>query len=105
MDSGLGKIIEYPPLWLCNAMRFICFICLYAFAYNIVELMGGLELFHQDNLCLFVDMRTYWGKCEVGALTFSNECFAHLSSAHESISQFPNHVTTIILMGSGKNMI
>jgi hypothetical protein len=29
--------------------------------------MGGLELFHQDNLCLFVDMRTCWGKCEVGA--------------------------------------
>jgi hypothetical protein len=52
---------------LCNAISFLCVICLCAFAYNIVELMGGLVLFHQDNLYLFVDMRTCWGRCEVGA--------------------------------------
>ncbi len=60
MGTGLGKIIEYSPLWLCNAISFLWFICLCAFACKIVKLMGGLELFHQDNVYLFVDMRTFW---------------------------------------------
>jgi hypothetical protein len=30
-----------------------------------VELMGWLELIRQDNLYLFVHMRTCWGKCGV----------------------------------------
>jgi hypothetical protein len=54
-------------LLLCNAISFFCFICLRAFACNIFGLKCGLELFHQDNLYLFVDMRTCRGKCEVGA--------------------------------------
>jgi hypothetical protein len=35
---------------LFNAISFLYFICLCAFACNIVELMVGLVLIHQDNL-------------------------------------------------------
>jgi hypothetical protein len=43
------------------------FIYVCAFACNIVQVIGGLEIFHQDNLYLFVHMRTCMGICEVGA--------------------------------------
>jgi hypothetical protein len=39
------------------AISCLCLICLYAFACNIVKLMGGLELPKQDNLCLFVHIK------------------------------------------------
>jgi hypothetical protein len=59
--SGLDKVIEYPGI--CLTMLLASYgICLYAFAYNIVELMGGLELYHQDNVYLYVFTRTCWSK-------------------------------------------
>jgi hypothetical protein len=58
-----------PALLIYNAISFLGFTCVCAFAYKNVKLMDGFELLHQDNLYLFVHTRTCWGsKCEVGAL-------------------------------------
>jgi cbb3-type cytochrome oxidase subunit 3 len=57
-----GLWSRYSPHWLCNAISFLCFICLCAFASNIVRLMDGLELFHQDNLYLFVGYENCLGR-------------------------------------------
>ena len=40
------SIIEYLPFSFDNAIRYLCFMCLCAFACIFVKLMGGLELFH-----------------------------------------------------------
>jgi hypothetical protein len=45
-----GKFIENPHICLALLLSFLCFICLCAFACNIVELMGELELIHQRQI-------------------------------------------------------
>jgi hypothetical protein len=62
-DLTPGALVSVrSDLLLHIAINFLCFICLCAFACNIVELMVGLELIQQDNLYLFVHMRTVLGQ-------------------------------------------
>jgi hypothetical protein len=86
---------------LDSAISLLCFKRVYAFTFNIVGLMDGLEVIHQDILYLFVHMRICWGMCKVGAISCNNRFGAELpSKANATTPEFspvnPEHAKDTI---------